>query len=123
MLKNKPDSAFIAFTSLGGRRQPSPDSSRAEQGCPLDQTDRAPWQRLEVSNAVAPATELIVYGGNAEFYVESAFDAAQPTPIDCKPDNQRRPGTSSSVRMLELRGESMGKITAQRAKLDAAKKN
>lgn len=43
------------------------------------------WQRLEVSNGIAPATELIVYGGDAEFEVESAEVAAQSTPIGCQP--------------------------------------
>jgi len=42
------------------------------------------WQRLEVSNGIAPATELIVYGGDAEFEVESAYVAAQSTPIGCQ---------------------------------------
>jgi hypothetical protein len=49
---------------------------------------RHTWQRLEVSNGVAPATELIVYpygGGNAEFYVESAAVEDTKLPIGCQP--------------------------------------
>jgi hypothetical protein len=48
-------------------------------------SDKLPtWQRIEVSNGIAPATELIVYGGDAEFEVESAYVAAQSTPIGCQ---------------------------------------
>ncbi len=50
---------------------------------------RHTWQRLEVSNGVAPATELIVYaygaGGIAEFYVESAAVEDVKLPIGCQP--------------------------------------
>jgi hypothetical protein len=46
------------------------------------------WERIEVSNGVAPANEIILYSftpGDTEFYVESAEVNESSGPTGCKP--------------------------------------